>query len=235
MTQERINFALARRFVPYLDLIDIPCRDNGEPMADMKEFGLGLDLASSQLARSTGASLWLRRSAAERLRQAQQWLDLNHPGLSLRLVYAYRSMAIQVASFKKMRAELGYGDRTDPVALEATHPFIAVPMVAGHPTGGAIDLYLADQDGQALDFGTPMHGLEPTSYVFSPFISDQATVHRKWLRSAMIHAGFAPYDGEWWHFSYGDREWAAYYLEPQAIYGQLDYDGAVFTPAVMTD
>ncbi|MDR3125675.1 MAG: hypothetical protein LBU20_01195 [Candidatus Nomurabacteria bacterium] len=27
----------------------------------------------------------------------------------------------------------------------------------------------------------------------------------------MMSQGFAPYDGEWWHFSYGDREWAAWY------------------------
>jgi D-alanyl-D-alanine dipeptidase len=37
----------------------------------------------------------------------------------------------------------------------------------------------------------------------------------------MVAAGFAPFYGEWWHFSYGDREWAAVYGEPAALYGPL--------------
>lgn len=41
------------------------------------------------------------------------------------------------------------------------------------------------------------------------------------LRDCMLTAGFAPYDGEWWHFSYGERDWAHYYKKPNAIYGQV--------------
>jgi D-alanyl-D-alanine dipeptidase len=63
-----------------------------------------------------------------------------------------------------------------------------------------------NEKGIPLDFGTPMHALEKNSYVFSPFISDKATLNRKLLRHIMQSSGFAPYDGEWWHFSYGDRE-----------------------------
>jgi D-alanyl-D-alanine dipeptidase len=36
-----------------------------------------------------------------------------------------------------------------------------------------------------------------------------------------MRQGLAPFDGEWWHFSYGDREWAKYYEEEAAaIYDQ---------------
>jgi len=41
------------------------------------------------------------------------------------------------------------------------------------------------------------------------------------LRYLLKKQGFAPYDGEWWHFSYGDREWAFYYKKKNAIYGQV--------------
>jgi D-alanyl-D-alanine dipeptidase len=41
------------------------------------------------------------------------------------------------------------------------------------------------------------------------------------LRSVMLQAGFAPFDGEWWHFSYGDREWAYYYKKKYALYSQV--------------
>jgi D-alanyl-D-alanine dipeptidase len=37
----------------------------------------------------------------------------------------------------------------------------------------------------------------------------------------MTSVGFAPFDGEWWHFSYGDREWAYFYKKKNALYGQI--------------
>ena len=44
------------------------------------------------------------------------------------------------------------------------------------------------------------------------------------LRKIMLEVGFAPYDGEWWHFSYGDREWAYYYKKYKYLYPQVDKD-----------
>ena len=45
--------------------------------------------------------------------------------------------------------------------------------------------------------------------------------NRGLLQDAMVAAGFAPFYGEWWHFSYGDREWAAFYYRPAALYGPV--------------
>jgi len=33
----------------------------------------------------------------------------------------------------------------------------------------------------------------------------------------MHSAGFSNFPGEWWHFSYGDRVWAAYLRKTHAI------------------
>lgn len=224
MNKDRIFKALADRFVNYQKLIPIPIKENGDKMVDVSKFGLMVDLSYSQLSPSTGDKLILRQSVCERLVEAQKTLTAMKSGYKIVLVYAYRSMAIQKANFIKMKQELGFGDRTDPEAMERTHHFIAVPEVAGHPTGGAIDLLIIDNKGMPIDFGTPMHGLELDSYAYCPFISDEATLNRKLLRTIMQSADFAPYDGEWWHFSYGDREWAAYYDEPLAFFTQLEYD-----------
>ena len=41
----------------------------------------------------------------------------------------------------------------------------------------------------------------------------------------MLEEGFAPYDGEWWHFSFGDKEWAFYYKKDKALFNQInDYE-----------
>lgn len=199
----------------------MPVTDNSDAMMNVSGYGLLSDLSLSAIPASTGDKLMLRSGVCERLVKAQEYLGQRKAGYKLVLVYAYRSPAIQKASFEKIKAELGYANRTDEEALTKAHWFVAVPDVAGHPTGGAVDLLIVDENNTPLDFGTPMHALERDSYVFSPFISMSAWGNRQLLRDVMMEAGFAPFDGEWWHFSYGDREWAAYYKQTEAVYGQV--------------
>ncbi|RUZ71810.1 hypothetical protein EN943_32520 [Mesorhizobium sp. M7A.F.Ca.US.006.01.1.1] len=106
---------------------------------------------------------------------------------------------------------------------EAAHRFSAVPEVAGHPTGGAVDVRIIQSNGQALAMGTELGEDCPDTYVFSPFIKREHWRNRQTLRFCMLRAGFAPFDGEWWHFSFGDREWARYFDKDRAIYSQLSF------------
>jgi len=99
---------------------------------------------------------------------------------------------------------------------------IAVPEVAGHPAGAAVDIQML-RAGKPLDFGTAIWEFVPDSYTFSPFVSRGAWTNRLLLRRTMMQAGFAPFDGEWWHFSYGDKEWAKYYDKAAAIYDQVEF------------
>jgi D-alanyl-D-alanine dipeptidase len=74
--------------------------------------------------------------------------------------------------------------------------------------------------------GTAAMEASRDSFTFSPFVSRQAWDDRQLLRRAMMAAGFAPYDGEWWHFSYGDKEWARFYRKPGALYDQVSFADA---------
>ncbi len=67
--------------------------------------------------------------------------------------------------------------------------------------------------------GTGIHVLNENSFTLSPFVTAEQWQNRQILRICMTSAGYAPFDGEWWHFSYGDREWAAYYRQPHSLYG----------------
>lgn len=105
---------------------------------------------------------------------------------------------------------------------EEVHRLIAVPSVAGHPTGGAVDVVIVDKNSNTpIDFGSKIYDFKTKDcYTFSPYISEEAKKNRMLLRNAMMSQGFAPFDGEWWHFSYGDKEWAFYYKKDGAIYTQ---------------
>lgn len=95
-----------------------------------------------------------------------------------------------------------------------------------HATGGAVDVALATLDGQLLDFGST-YGVynedeNRRHLTNSTLVNVAQRKNREVLIAAMISAGFCNYPGEWWHFMYGDREYAAYEGLPHAMYGRAD-------------
>ena len=114
--------------------------------------------------------------------------------------------------------------------MEYVHLHVAVPDVAGHPTGGAIDLTLADEN-DALDMGSAYGDFStPLYHAFAEGTTEAQRANRMLLRQVMVEAGFAPFTGEWWHFSCGDREWAAIWDQPAALYEQLEEPGTEASP-----
>jgi len=95
-----------------------------------------------------------------------------------------------------------------------------------HATGGAVDVAIATTNGVLVDFGST-YGLyneteNPKHFTNSTHICQAHWENRLILLEAMAMAGFCNYPGEWWHFMYGDREYAAYEGLPCAIYGRAD-------------
>ncbi len=128
----------------------------------------------------------------------------------------YRSLEKQERMFLEQFAKSTIEDLQE--RIEYTHSFVALPSIAGHPTGGAVDVTIPglDMGGNIADFSKPC--LMPT---FCKDITNEQQRNRLLLHDRMVNEGFAPFYGEWWHFSYGDKEWAATYGKPHAIYGVL--------------
>ena len=108
---------------------------------------------------------------------------------------------------------------------------IAIPDIAGHPTGGAIDVSLYNSETKTdLDMGSDIGDIfsdERMSWFCDSLTTAQQN-NRQLLLELMCGQGFAPYWGEWWHYSYGDKEWAAYYNQPNAIYEKVPADSDLF-------
>lgn len=82
--------------------------------------------------------------------------------------------------------------------------------MGGHETGGAVDVALCNNDGVELDYGTKFHEYNDSTFTYSSHITKEQCKNRKNLVKLMSKQGFVNFPGEWWHFSYGDRMWAAY-------------------------
>jgi zinc D-Ala-D-Ala dipeptidase len=222
MKKEEVYQELESKMLDYKDYKDMPVQENNDPMVPIIPTA---NLAARQLRTEmlpyTGEQVYVRSGVARRLAQAADNLAFTNPRYQLEVVYGYRALEIQNRNFERAKKQFE-GEYVGDELLAATHRLIAVPEVAGHPAGAAVDLQII-QDGRPLDFGTKIWEFVPDSYTYSPYISKEARLNRELLRTAMMSAGFAPFDGEWWHFSYGDKEWAKHYDRPAAIYEQIDF------------
>jgi zinc D-Ala-D-Ala dipeptidase len=218
--------ALENQFLTYRELQAVPVHENSDPMVGLKgRFSGRVMILDERMREFTGDDIYVRKPVAQRLDMATQILKGIWHDAELEVVYGYRHLDIQTAFFEvqKERAAKAFPGASDIELAEAAHRFTAVPEVAGHPTGGAVDLRVRRGDGSLAPMGTEYAQFDNDTYVFSPFIARECWHNRQILRYCLLQVGFAPFDGEWWHFSFGDREWAKYFFKPAALYSQIRF------------
>jgi D-alanyl-D-alanine dipeptidase len=219
---EETNRRLEAGMTTYMDLVDIVANDNGEPMVELTASShLLVNQRYPEMVPVTGDKIFVRQSVKAMLGAICLDLTEKDKSLQLQVVFGYRSLDIQTKNHGKEKQKLqSQFDGLD--LIEAAHRRVAEPTVAGHPTGGAVDVQLA-RGAVPLPFGTEIRDFVPESYAKSPFVYPVPERNRMLLRQAMVNGGFAPFNGEWWHFSYGDREWAKVSGESEAIYQQIEF------------
>ncbi|GAB6901489.1 M15 family metallopeptidase [Kineosporia succinea] len=227
-TREDVYQLLEEKMLKYADYADVPVIEVDEVVLfePVPQQGvLRVEHLDPEMSELTGGVVYVRRPVVDMLYRAGQALKALDRSLTLQVVYGFRALEVQTRLFEEakdaLRAQYPAGDEL----VEAAHRNVAVPSVAGYPTGGAVAVTLL-RDEQPVDMGTPVMEANRDSFTFSPFVSREAWESRQLLRRAMMAADFAPFDGEWWHFSYGDKEWARYYRQPGALYDQLAFADA---------
>ncbi len=169
----------------------------------------------------------VRESVAEKLKNVNEKLKKVHPNYRLNVCYGFRSKEIQKSAFDEQRRKMG--EKRMPFDsiydfVEEAHRFIAVPTVAGHPTGGAVDITIKDiKNNQFLDMGSLIYEFSSDKIrCDAKGLTLEQKINRQLLYDLMTAEGFAPFWGEWWHYSYGEKEWAVYYNKESAIYEQIE-------------
>ena len=70
-----------------------------------------------------------------------------------------------------------------------------------HNRGGAVDITLVDNNGKALDMGTPFDFFGPEASHNYQLLSDEVKQNRIFLKQIMQENGFVSFDSEWWHYN----------------------------------
>lgn len=212
-----------RRIMRLQDLKNSFVQENGEQMVDLaQEFSeIICDYRRSD---SHFQKVSVRKTLVDKLYNVQERLISEDSALKLMVTEGYRHPFYQEHYYLQQFLTLGreYPQLTFEALQELVHQFVALPSVAGHPTGGAVDVSIS-RHGKEIDMGGAIADFSRAELIptFSSHISEVQAENRRLLHDAMLAEGFAPFYGEWWHFSYGDREWAAFYEQPHALYAPI--------------
>ena len=227
----------------------VPIHDCGEPLQPLPAQLLRLEphpYVAVGAPYGSACPFRLRSGVIVRLLEAQRWLRGQRPHWRLAVFDAWRPLAVQRFmvdhTIHSECARLGLDPDQPTAELAAIEAevgrFWAPPSddpatPPPHSTGAAVDLTLADADGEPLPMGSAIDALgavsEPDHFWHQAQVAltveqrQQALLwhgHRQLLRAAMAHAGFAQHPNEWWHFSHGDQLWAWRRGESSACYGR---------------
>ncbi len=192
------------------------------------------------------ANPWmLRPRVLYALQRAQKKLEAVKPGWKILMFDAYRPNAVQafmVENELKIQAKADGLDAANLTSAEREKLLAKVYLFWGipsedpqtppsHSTGAAIDVTLADENGNEVDMGSPIDENSPRSYAdhFATAIDDARKIfndNRELLNGVLQGEGFRRHPQEWWHFSRGDQfgVWLEHGLgnDKFAIYGRAD-------------
>jgi D-alanyl-D-alanine dipeptidase len=200
----------------------IPVRECGDDLVDLHGVPDLVLMSVEHNPQHSQAYSFLRRQVVDRLQQAQDQLP---DGYRLLLSEGYRPYDLQDYYFTRYSRRLLDADpalSSEDVRLAASR-FVSPPEIAPHVSGAAVDLTLANMDGEEVDMGSPMDASPEDSdgacYFAAANISAAARRNRGTLAAALTSAGMVNYPTEWWHWSYGDRYWALATGTEHAIFG----------------
>lgn len=203
------------------DTQQVVTQENWAPMVILDPEIFRIQYLKPDMVPLIGNRMFARQPVVEKLTRIQEKLNQDGQGYQLHIAYAYRSPEIQQQYFLKAYQTISVDQSglSKEEMSERAHSMVADPQVAGHPTGAAVDLTLWNKmAGASIDMGSGIAEFGDIAYTNFPDLTDEQKHNRLYLQKLLMNEDFAPFLGEWWHFSYGDKEWAYYYRRPNALY-----------------
>ena len=207
------------------ELNKIKVEDCGEELVIIKDYVEGAIISMTKMRkRFQDEQLYVRRTVAEQLAKVAEEVSPR------KLIFfdAFRPIELQQRWFddvynkiKRSKQDLNEEQVRAKAFVYVFPPSWNLQTPPPHSTGAAVDLTLSDLKGNELDMGTKYSDFDnPSIYTNEQCVNKEQRANRIALVGSMARNGFVNYPGEWWHFSFGDREWAFYYKKKATLYEQ---------------
>lgn len=168
--------------------------------------------------------LYVRESVFDKLIEVSKYLPDRH---KLLIIDAWRPCSLQQLMFdrcyQKISREKNISHEGQLIVL--TKEFVSSPTFNEkqsfpHATGGSIDVSIVDNFGNKLNMGTDYNfysSISETNYYESLFRNKEIRENRRLLYDIMTSVGFTNVPNKWWHYDYGNSNWA-YYSKKEPFY-----------------
>lgn len=197
----------------------MPISDDGSPLISLLESGFDLVFEPSIMK---NYRYLIRTAVHEKIGRISKVLgDLNK---KLVIRSAWRSFEHQQLLWDRnfQVARNQNPEKSSDEIEQITLEFTASKELSMHSTGGAVDALIYDLENDCvMDFGTNNGfklDLNQRCYPLHPDISPAAKENRKLLMDLFKNEGFACELTEYWHFDYGNVNWAIEKGREVAIY-----------------
>jgi D-alanyl-D-alanine dipeptidase len=207
--------------------LSIALKDNGSPMVKANKYSSTIVMKPGMpdMKDITGEDIYVREEVAKMLGKANE--KLQAAGLNLIVGYGYRAPSIQEKYWKESidKVKKEYPNWSQDQIENMADTYAADPKVAGHITGGCVDVTIGQGD-KPLDMGVALDNIKADAKLIKTFgdnITPEQMANRMALYQVMTEVGFMPFFGEYWHFMYGDREWAHFSGLKESLYAPIEF------------
>lgn len=216
----------------------IPIKENNEKLIPLNLYPERIIVQPQYFLQGIKGALpecYVRESVYEKLLEAANLLP---SGYKLVIFDTWRPIQVQQSLFDILKEKLirQYPSESEEEIIKRTLTFVALPSKdptrpSPHNTGGAVDLTIADDKGRLLEMGTEYDDATEkakTTY-FEKLLEEgkelskeekKSLENRRLLFNIMTSVGFTNYLDEWWHYDYGNQNWAWVSNRKYALYGR---------------
>ena len=173
---------------------------------------------------------YVREQVFDRLIEASKYLPR---GYKIHIFDAWRPLLVQMELFERQYKKI---EKENPsfhegALINETLKYVSSASTTKekpytHSTGGSVDLTIVDDCGHKLDMGTDFDFFSPfsaTNHFEGIFKNKIVRENRRFLYDLMTSVGFTNLPTEWWHYDFGNLNWA-YYKKKPAIYTGVFYE-----------
>lgn len=204
----------------YLNMIKV--KECHEPLVDLKKYCPGLIISLDSYRMKNEKKVYLRKTVAKMLCQAKKNLPKD---MTFIIRDAWRPQYVQEKIWQDFikRFTKKYPNWSQTKITNEVRKYVAPAQgnfVSGHMTGGAIDLRLVKNNRKIPMISRKLSYQENAQSIQSK-LPNYIQKNRQIMFEALEKAGLSNYLKEYWHWSYGDIQWAKRNKKSTAIYNVI--------------